>query len=589
MRFSLGGLVALAIIAGTLLVAGPGGHGFAAGGERLPGTVLVLREGPGEAGTYIPPQPPPSAPGVAPQAAGATVVVNYTGFTPEAQAAFQYAVDIWKARLTSPVTIVVDATWEPLTTGTLGSAKAASLRRNFTNAPRTNTWYPIALANKFAGTDIDDTESDIEASFNSTKSNWYFGTDGNTPVGTHDLVTVVLHELGHGLGFSDSMVMIGTIGRWQNGNVTTTPVAPKVYDLLLYNGSGQQLVTSFGTGTTALGSQLTSDNLFLDGPKIRAANGGAPAKVYAPTYFEEGSSIGHLDETAFPAGDPNSLMTPMLDRAEAIHDPGAIAMAALEETGWSVPEPPPTPHPVYANRGLAPLAAKDTSGGPAPATPTIPGAPTATATKTATKTPTPPSTLPPGGAVTLQHVAWWTNSLGSIYVHGEAVNGLGHPISFVKVTASYWNAANQLLGTEYGYAGLTTIPGGADSVFTILKTNPWAGIHHVTVGVTSYTDPASASYPPVTGLVANVTNQYTDSIGWLHLVGTVTNTSGNTYKWVQPYAGFYNSAGDVVRAFFDYTDPTTLAPGQSGTFDISVSASGTGIVSYRIWVDGDWP
>ncbi len=584
MRFSLGGLLALAMVVGTLLVASPGGRGLADGGEKLPGTVLVLREGAGEAGTYVPPEPPPSGPGVAPQAAGATVVVNYTGFTAQAQSAFQYAVDIWKARITSPVTIVVEAKWEPLSTGTLGAAKAASLRRNFTNAPRANTWYPIALANKFAGSDIDPTEPDIEASFNSTKANWYYGTDGNTPAGTHDLVTTVLHELAHGLGFSDSMGMVGTIGRWQNGSPFTTPISPKVFDLLLYNGSGQQLVTSFQTSTTALGSQLTSNNLFLDAPKIRAANGGAPAKVYAPTDYEEASSIGHLDEATFPPGDPNSLMTPFLDRAEAIHDPGAIAMAALEETGWTAPEPPPTPHPVYPNRGLAPLVAKDGSGGvPATPTPATPGG----ATPTATKTSTPPSTLPPGGPVTLQHIAWWVNSLGSIYVHGEAVNGLGHPIAFVKVTASFWDASNQLLGTQYGYAGLTTIPGGGDSVFTILKTSPWPGIHHVTAGVTSYADPAYDD--PVTGLVANVTNQYVDGIGWLHLVGTVTNTSGNTYKYVQPYAGYYNAAGDVVRAFFDSTDPSTLGPSQSGAFDISVSSQGAGIVSYRIWVDADWP
>ncbi len=157
----------------------------------------------------------------------------------------------------------------------------------------------------------------------------------------------------------------------------------------------------------------------------------------------------------------------------------------------------------------------------------------------------------------------------------------------MKVTASFWDASNQLLGTQYGYAGLTTIPGGGDSVFTILKTSPWAGVHHITVGVTSYADPAYDE--PIIGLVANVTNQYTDSIGWLHLVGTVTNTSGNTYTYVQPYAGFYNGAGDVARAFFDSTDPSTLGPGQSGTFDISVSATGAGIVSYRIWVDADWP
>lgn len=44
------------------------------------------------------------------------------------------------------------------------------------------------------------TEFDIEASFNSGFSNWYLGLDGQGS-GQFDLVTVVLHELGYGLGF----------------------------------------------------------------------------------------------------------------------------------------------------------------------------------------------------------------------------------------------------------------------------------------------------------------------------------------------------------------------------------------------------
>ena len=39
---------------------------------------------------------------------------------PEAQAAFQYAVDIWASLLTSEVNIVVDATWEDIPGNTLG-------------------------------------------------------------------------------------------------------------------------------------------------------------------------------------------------------------------------------------------------------------------------------------------------------------------------------------------------------------------------------------------------------------------------------------------------------------------------------------
>jgi hypothetical protein len=65
----------------------------------------------------------------------------------------------------------------------------------------------------------------------------------------------------------------------------------------------------------------------------------------------------------------------------------------------------------------------------------------------------------------------------------------------------------------------------------------------------------------------------------------VKNNSSNTYDFVKVCSAFYDSAGDVVRTHFTYADPSTLALGQSGTFDTSVSATGAGITSYRLWVD----
>jgi len=97
-----------------------------------------------------------------------TINVNYTGFTAPAQAAFQYAVDIWASLITSSVTINVNAQFAPLAPGVLGSAGASSIHRNFAGAPIANTWYPQALANSLAGSDLDAGQADLNASFSST-------------------------------------------------------------------------------------------------------------------------------------------------------------------------------------------------------------------------------------------------------------------------------------------------------------------------------------------------------------------------------------------------------------------------------------
>jgi hypothetical protein len=123
-------------------------------------------------------------------------------------AAFTHAATLWGAEITSAVTIKVDATMDVLTcspsSATLGSAGARTVHYNFQNAPYTNTYYPQALANKIAGTDLTAT-NDIQAYFNSTIGNgcafpktWYYGLDGNPGATELDFVTVVMHELGHG-------------------------------------------------------------------------------------------------------------------------------------------------------------------------------------------------------------------------------------------------------------------------------------------------------------------------------------------------------------------------------------------------------
>src|SRR6185503_2620099 len=71
---------------------------------------------------------------------------------------FQAAANIWGATLTSPVPIVIRANFEPLNctafTGASGTAGAWNVWRDFPGAAHPNTWYPQALANKLAGTNL---------------------------------------------------------------------------------------------------------------------------------------------------------------------------------------------------------------------------------------------------------------------------------------------------------------------------------------------------------------------------------------------------------------------------------------------------
>lgn len=319
---------------------------------QLPGHVRVVALNPsvslprvtmwaGEdvAKTYVAPKVPlrSVASPFAKSGSTSTFIVTYTGFPTQAQAAFQAAVDVWSQVLVSPVPIRVSAVWEDLGNPfILGSAGPG------TWAADSSFYYPIALAEALEETDLNSTSSaDIDASFNSARTDWYFGTDGDTPAGQYDLMSVVMHELGHGLGFIGFLVVDDGSGICDgvagHGCVGYAPL-PAIFDNFTEDDVGISFLNDsiYPQDSIALGNALTSGEVFFDGPSAIAANSAVPPELYAPGSWEQGSSYSHLDESIFGPGDPNSLMTPVLWSAEAVHHPGAITLGIFTDMGWEV-------------------------------------------------------------------------------------------------------------------------------------------------------------------------------------------------------------------------------------------------------------
>jgi hypothetical protein len=248
-----------------------------------------------------------------------------------AQDAFQRAVDIWSELLNSNAKINVIALWQELGPNVLGSAGPGTYYRNFSGASKANTWHPIALAEKMAGQDLNSPDDfDIVARF-SSEQNWYYGTTGTPAVGQFDFTSVVLHELCHGLGFVGSMDVEGTQGSYGLG--TSVPV---IFDTFIQNEKGQNVVDTvlFKNPSTALRNELISENLFFNAPKAVANNGNKKIKLYAPTIFDSGSSVFHLDDRTYPAGTVNSLMTPTAGIREINYEVGPIVIDVFTAMGW---------------------------------------------------------------------------------------------------------------------------------------------------------------------------------------------------------------------------------------------------------------
>jgi hypothetical protein len=267
----------------------------------------------------------------------------------QAKAAFSHAAGIWGSLLNSSQPIEVIACWLPQSAYPvpkwIGAAGAVTTHQDFANAPIASTRYPAALANALAQQDLNGTDAEIDGWFNGERTDWYFGTDGNPAPNELDFVSLVLHELGHGLGF----VGYGNVDRGNNACDTHTPgdgcigpppVAPSSYDRFTEDGAGNPLL-GYANPSVQLGQALSGQaaGVFFDGPEATAANGD-PVRLYAPNPWND-SSYSHLDEDTFNST-PNSLMTPSQSDGESEHHPGPVGLGMFRDMGWAAVNTAPT-------------------------------------------------------------------------------------------------------------------------------------------------------------------------------------------------------------------------------------------------------
>lgn len=263
-------------------------------------------------------------------AQNANIQVTYLGFTPEAQAAFQSAVDTWSSLLESDVDIHVIALFSALPPGVLGAAGSTLIVRDAPGLQR-ETWYGMALADKLIGEDAVPGEFDIVAQFSSVFPNWYYGTDGNTPADQYDFRSVVLHELCHGLGFFGSASVVDGVGSLGFG----TPF-PAIYDRFAVTRLGKQLVkeNKYPNPSLELGDAFTGDQILFTGNNVIVATKGDRAKLFTYPLWLQGSSYSHLDEFTYLGGTENALMTPFIGTGESYSGPGPIVLSIFDDIGW---------------------------------------------------------------------------------------------------------------------------------------------------------------------------------------------------------------------------------------------------------------
>ena len=271
-------------------------------------------------------------------------------------ASLDYALSTWDAWLPAndnePIRILVETPTTPPGLSSwgniLGYNQTSSFWSGFSGAPHANVWYPGALADYLAKTDLYydyyhtyTNDYDMVVGIDPYAS-WYLPTTGS-PGSSMDLASVLLHEIGHGLGFTGLISYQNSAWQWNYDGDWA------IYDTFLSEKIGNTYVSLTSMTPTQRAAAVTSDALYWTGADAEAANGGKPVQVYAPTTYAGGSSIYHLDYAANDAqtGDQPSyyLMSPFRAPGQVDHTISAVETGMLDDMGWNGGIAP-TPEPV---------------------------------------------------------------------------------------------------------------------------------------------------------------------------------------------------------------------------------------------------
>jgi hypothetical protein len=250
------------------------------------------------------------------------------------------AINIWSEVINTRVPINISVSYRSLGPSTLGNAGPSFLYANFANAPLSGIFYPIATAESLAGFNLNGDQPDINVNINSDFSNFYIGL-GVPSSNQYDLLSVLLHEIGHGLG------IIGGITQGSNANTATYSVK-HVFDYNLCDSNSKFVFSSpYLQETTSLYNLITSSNLFFSG-KTTLYNLGKNTPLNAPSNYSSGSSVYHVNPYVFRVGDINSFMVPALAAGEINRTISPVIKSLLNDAGWNLGVTPP----VVRNQGI---------------------------------------------------------------------------------------------------------------------------------------------------------------------------------------------------------------------------------------------
>lgn len=215
----------------------------------------------------------------------------------------------------SGINLRVDFTFRDLgDTGTLGQGGPAGFDI------RNNVYFAQALFNFLARNDVNGGAISLSVEMNTNPSvTWFYGAS-TPPVGQYSWQSVIMHEVGHSMGFFDTVAKDGSYAN----------AGPSIFETLATLGVGGQAISMLDQAARA--QAVISNNIYWSGPFALSANNGQAIKLYSPNPYEEGSNYSHIDPSQAGIG---GLYYPSLPDATFFAGPTKQELGIFHDVGWA--------------------------------------------------------------------------------------------------------------------------------------------------------------------------------------------------------------------------------------------------------------
>jgi len=183
------------------------------------------------------------------------------------------------------------------------------------------------------------------------------------------------------------------------------------------------------------------------------------------------------------------------------------------------------------------------------------------------------SVTAPPGQIAAVRVGCFRDSDGAVHVAGEVANGLDGPVAGVQLSASLISAG-ETVASGSGYALLPAISGGKLSPFEILL--PAGPVFDTCRASVTHYDTQTAtenSLPRIPySLDVSLGIPLVDAQGAIHVPGTVSNRSGQNWRFVRVYVVLTDDSGNVRLVANTDAKPGEISSGLQSSFDATFPA-----------------